>query len=89
VVAKIYPRPLMIAWCGQPGGSSDDLDMLELWMATTNVATLIETRRDDEEDDFIGVSHADMVGNLLFDVIFLDPRSGDVEQQTLSAGDLA
>ena len=89
VVAKVYPRPLMIAWCGQAGEISADLDLLELWMATTNVATLIETRRDDEEDDFVGASHADMVGDLLFDVTFLDPRSGDVEQQTLSASDLA
>lgn len=89
VVAKMFPRPLVLAWCGQPGDSSDDLDLLELWMASMNVGTLVETRRDDQEDDFITVAHADMVGDLFLDVIFLDPRSGEAEQQTLSTGDLA
>lgn len=89
VLAKVYPSPIVLAWCGEPGHGIDDTDMLELWMATSNVVTLIDARRDDEEDGVVEVPHDGMVGDLLFDLTFFDPRSGEVEYQSMNARDLA
>ncbi len=84
-VAKIYPRPIVLAWRGRLGEDVDDVDGLELWMENTNVVTLLDARRDDEEDDVLGVAHEQMVGDLLFEVAFFDPRSKDVQFRTLNA----
>ena len=87
IVAKMYPRPIVLAWCGLPGEELDNPDELELWMASTNVVTLIHARRDDEDDDVIGISHAEMEGELLFDITFFDPRTGEVESTSLESLD--
>lgn len=88
VVARMYPQPIVLAWRGRPGERADDVDATELWMASTNVVTFVDARRDDEEDDIPGIAHAEMVGDLVFDVAFLDPRSKEVEYQSLDAHDL-
>lgn len=88
VVAKMYPRPIVLSWCGSAGENTDDMEMLEIWMASTNIVTLIHARREDEEDDVSGVPHEEMEGELMFDVTFFDPRSKDIEDTSLCLSDL-
>ena len=87
-VARMYPQPIVLAWRGRPGDRADDVDATELWMASKNVVTVVDARRDDEEDDIPGIAHDEMVGDLMFDVAFFDPRSKEVEYQSLNAHDL-
>jgi hypothetical protein len=41
-------------------------------------------RRDDEEDIVSRVLHEEMIGDLEFDVTLSNPRSGEVEYQSLN-----
>lgn len=85
IVAKICGYPIVLAWCGRPGGLSlTDEETLELLMLTTNTVTMIEAQREDEEDDVANVAHADMIGDLDFAVSFLDPRTGEISYSSIS-----